>query len=199
MIRKLSLTAAAAFLAASPVLADTWIVDKTHSETSFQIRHLMGKVRGHFNDYAGTISADPAKPESASVEFTVKAASIDTADANRDKDLRSANFFDVDKFPEISFKSTKVKPAGKDKYDVTGSLTIHGVTKEVTLPVAFLGSGKDPWGNEKAGFSIDTTINRKDFGMVWNKALDQGGMLLGDDVAISINLEAAKKKETASN
>ncbi|HEV7502619.1 MAG TPA: YceI family protein, partial [Vicinamibacteria bacterium] len=169
MIRKLSLTAAAAFLAASPVLADTWVVDKTHSETGFQIRHMMSKVRGHFTDYAGTISVDAAKPESASVEFTVKAASIDTADANRDKDLRGPNFFDVEKFPEITFKGTKVKSTGKDKYDVTGSLTLHGVTKEVTLPVAFLGSGKDPWGNEKAGFSIDTTINRKDFGIVWNK------------------------------
>jgi polyisoprenoid-binding protein YceI len=199
MIRKLSLTAAAAFLAASPVLADTWLVDKTHSETGFQIRHMMSKVRGHFNDYAGTISVDPAKPESASVEFTIKAASIDTADANRDKDLRGPNFFDVEKFPEITFKGTKVKSTGKDKYDVTGSLTLHGVTKEVTLPVAFLGAGKDPWGNEKAGFSIDTTINRKDFGMVWNKALDSGSVLLGDEVSISINLEAAKKKETASN
>jgi polyisoprenoid-binding protein YceI len=199
MIRKLSLTAAAALLAASPVLADTWVIDKSHSETSFQIRHMMSKVRGHFNDYAGTISVDPARPESASVEFSVKSASIDTANEGRDKDLRGANFFDVDKFPEITFKSTKVKSTGKDKYDVTGTLTLHGVSKEVTLPVAFLGSGKDPWGNEKAGFAIDATINRKDFGMVWNKALDNGGVLLGDDVAVSINLEAAKKKETAAN
>ena len=199
MIRKLSLTAAAAVLAASPAFADTWVVDKTHSETGFQVRHMMSKVRGHFNDYAGTIVVDPAKPESASVEFTVKAASIDTASENRDKDLRSANFFDVEKFPEITFKSTRVKAAGKDKYDVTGTLTMHGVSKEVTLPVQFLGFGKDPWGNEKAGFSTDVTLNRKDFGIVWNKALDNGSVLLGDDVWVSINLEAAKKKEAASN
>jgi polyisoprenoid-binding protein YceI len=196
MFRKLSLTAAAALLAASPALAaDTWVIDKNHSEASFQIRHLMSKVRGYFKDYAGTISVDPAKPESATVEFTLKTASIDTANEGRDKDLRSANFFEVEKFPEITFKSTKVKAAGKDKYDVTGTLTMHGVAKEVTLPVQFLGFGKDPWGNEKAGFSTDVTLNRKDFGIVWNKTLDTGGALLGDDVLVSFNLQAAKKKE----
>ncbi len=199
MIRKLSLAAAAAFLAASPVLADTWVIDKNHSETGFQIRHMMSKVRGHFNDYAGTVVVDPAKPEAATVEFTIKAATIDTANENRDKDLRSANFFDVEKFPEISFKSTKVKAAGKDRYDVIGTLTMHGVSKEVTLPVQYLGVGKDPWGNEKAGFSADVTLNRKDFGITWNKTLDSGGVLLGDDVWVSINLEAAKKKEAAAN
>jgi polyisoprenoid-binding protein YceI len=199
MIRKLSLTAAAALLAASPVLADTYVIDKSHSEAGFQVRHLMSKVRGHFNDYAGTITVDPAKPESASVEFTIKAATIDTANEGRDKDLRGENFFQVDKFPEITFKSSKVKAAGKDKYDVTGTLTIHGVAKEVTLPVQFLGFAKDPWGNDRAGFSIDTTINRKDYGIVWNKALDNGGALLGDDVWVSINLETTKKKDAAAN
>ena len=199
MIRKLSLTAAAAVLAAAPVLADTYVIDKSHSDASFQVRHMMSRVRGQFNDYAGSITVDPAKPESASVEFTLKAASIDTANDSRDKDLRSANFFDVEKFSDITFKSTKVKAAGKDKYDVTGTLTIHGVAKEVTLPVQFLGFGKDPWGNEKAGFAIDTTLNRKDFGIVWNKTLDSGGVLLGDEVWVSINLETAKKKETATN
>jgi polyisoprenoid-binding protein YceI len=199
MIRKLSLTAAALLAAASPVLADTWVIDKSHSEASFQVRHMMSKVRGHFNDYAGTVTVDPAKPEGAAVEFTVKTASIDTANEGRDKDLRGANFFDVDKFPEITFKSTKVKATSKDHYDVTGTLTMRGVSKEVTLPVQFLGFGKDPWGNEKAGFSIDATINRKDYGMVWNKTLDNGGVLLGDDVVVSINLETARKKETAAN
>jgi polyisoprenoid-binding protein YceI len=199
MIRQLSLTAAAAVLAASPVLADTYVIDKSHSDASFLIRHMMSKVRGQFTDYAGSINVDPAKPESASVEFTVKTASIDTANDNRDKDLRGANFFDVEKFPEITFKSTRVKATGKDKYDVTGTLTMRGVSKEVTLPVQFLGFGKDPWGNEKAGFSIDFTLNRKDFGLVWNKTLDTGGVLLGDDVWVSINLETAKKKETAAN
>jgi polyisoprenoid-binding protein YceI len=199
MIRKLSLAAAATLLVASPVLADTWVIDKNHSEAGFQVRHMMSKVRGHFNDYAGTIVVDPAKPEAASVEFTIKAASIDTANEGRDKDLRSANFFETEKYPDISFKSTKVKAAGKDRYDVTGLLTMHGVSKEVTLPVQVLGYGKDPWGNEKAGFSTDVTLNRKDYGIVWNKALDNGSVLLGDDVWVSINLEASKKKETAAN
>jgi len=199
MIRKLSLAAAATLLVASPVLADTWVIDKNHSEAGFQVRHMMSKVRGHFNDYAGTIVVDPAKPEAASVEFTIKAASIDTANEGRDKDLRSANFFETEKYPDISFKSTKVKAAGKDRYDVTGLLTMHGVSKEVTLPVQILGYGKDPWGNEKAGFSTDVTLNRKDYGIVWNKALDNGSVLLGDDVWVSINLEASKKKETAAN
>jgi len=199
MTRKLSSAAAAAVLIASPALADTWVVDKVHSETSFQIRHMMSKVRGHFNDFSGTVVADPAKPEAASVEFSVRTASIDTSNEGRDKDLRGANFFDVEKFPEITFKSTRVRPAGKDRYDVTGTLTMHGVAKEVTLPVSLLGFGKDPWGNDRAGFEIATTIDRKDYGIVWNKALDNGGALLGDDVLISINLETSRKKEAASN
>jgi polyisoprenoid-binding protein YceI len=197
MLRKLSLTAAAALLAASSYSADTWTVDKGHSDASFTIRHMMSRVRGQFNDYSGTIVADPAKPEAGSVEFTLKTASIDTASEGRDKDLRGENFFDVTKFPEITFKSKSIKAAGKDKYDVTGTVTMHGVSKDVTIPVQFLGFGKDPWGNEKAGFSTDFTLNRKDFGIIWNKTLDTGGALLGDEVNVSINLEAAKKKEPA--
>jgi polyisoprenoid-binding protein YceI len=197
MIRKLSLTAAAAVLAASSLTADTWTIDKGHSDATFQIRHMMSRVRGHFNDYSGTVVADPAKPETASVEFTLKTASIDTDSETRDKDLRGANFFEAEKFPEITFKSTRVKSTGKDKYDVTGTLSMHGVSKEVTIPVQFLGFGKDPWGNEKAGFSTDFTLNRKDYGIVWNKTLDTGGALLGDEVSVSINLETAKKKEPA--
>jgi polyisoprenoid-binding protein YceI len=197
MLRQLSLTAAAALLAASPVSADTWTIDKGHSDASFTIRHMMSRVRGQFNDFSGTIVADAARPETANVEFTLKAASIDTASESRDKDLRGENFFDVAKFPEITFKSRSVKPAGKDKYDVTGTLTMHGVSKDITIPVQFLGFAKDPWGNDKAGFSTDFTVNRKDFGIVWNKALDTGGALLGDEVNVSINLQAAKKKDPA--
>jgi polyisoprenoid-binding protein YceI len=199
MMRKLSLAAAAALLVATPALADTWVVDRAHSDASFQIRHMMSRVRGSFTDFAGTIVADPSRPESATVEFTVKAASIDTANENRDKHLRSADFFDAEKFPEITFKSSRVKPAGKDRFDVTGTLTMRGVSKEVTIPVQFLGTGKDPFGNEKAGFSIDFTVNRKDFGIIWNKALDNSGVLLGDDVQVSINLETNKKKDPATD
>jgi polyisoprenoid-binding protein YceI len=199
-MRRLAVALALAGLAASPAAAatETWVVDRAHSEVSFQIRHMMAKVRGSFNDFTGTIVADAAKPEAAQVEFTIKSASIDTGIENRDKHLRSGDFFDVEKFPEISFKSTKVVTRGKDKYDVTGNLTMHGVTKEVTLPLAFLGVMKDPRGNEKAGFESSTTLNRKDFGIVYNTALDAGGFVLGDETKVDINLQFAKKKPEAA-
>ena len=186
---------AAALLATSPLLAgDTYAVDKGHSEAAFTIKHLVSKVSGRFNEFGGSITLDPAKPEQSSVEFTIKAASINTDNADRDKHLKSPDFFDVEKNPEITFKSSKVTPAGKDKFNVDGTLTMRGVSKQVTLPVEFQGFAKDPWGNEKAGFAVETTLNRKDYGIIWNKTLDQGGYLLGDDVKIVINLETAKKK-----
>lgn len=194
-MRKLPFVLAAALMTQPALAADTYVVDKTHSEVSFQIRHLMGKVRGYFTDFSGTISADAAKPEASTVEFAIKATSINTASEDRDKHLRSADFFDVEKLPEIGFKSTKIKLLGKDRYQVTGDFTLHGVTKPLTLPVTFLGSAKDPWGNERASFETTATLNRKDYGMVWNKALDAGGLLLGEEVAISISLETIKKKE----
>ncbi|HEU4521810.1 MAG TPA: YceI family protein [Thermoanaerobaculia bacterium] len=185
----------AALLAATPLFAaDTFKVDKSHSSADFKIRHMMSNVTGRFSDFDATIALDRGNPAASSVEFTINAASIDTANENRDKHLRSADFFEVEKYPAITFKSTKITPAGKDRFDVTGNLTMHGVTKEVTLPVTFLGFGKDPWGNERAGFEIETTLNRKDYGLNWNKALDQGGVLLADDVKVSIALEAVKQK-----
>ncbi|HEX9203981.1 MAG TPA: YceI family protein, partial [Vicinamibacteria bacterium] len=138
------------------------------------------------------------KPEASVVEFKIKTASIDTANKQRDDDLRSANFFDVASHPEITFKSTKVKPTGKDSYQVTGTLTMRGVAKEITLPVTVLGEMKDPWGNERIGFEVETTLNRKDYNILWNKTLDSGGYLLGDDVKVTIALEAIKKKEAAA-
>jgi polyisoprenoid-binding protein YceI len=182
---------------ALPALAAplTYTIDPGHSEVSFQVRHLVSQVRGRFNEYQGTINMDPAKPEASSVEFRIKAASIDTSLPDRDKHLRGADFFDVEKYPEIVFKSSSVKATGKDTYAVTGTLSMRGVDKKVTLPVTFLGSARDPWGNEKAGFATETTLNRKDFGINWNAALDNGGVILGDDVKISINLETAKAKD----
>lgn len=200
MIPKLRATAAALILAASPAIAaDTYVVDKGHSETTFQIRHLMSKVSGRFSDFDGRISVDPARPEASSVEFTIRAASIDTAVPDRDKHLRSADFFDVETYPEIRFKSTRIVPRGGDAYAVTGTLTLRGVSKEITLPVLFLGFAKDPWDNERAGFETSVTLNRKDYGLVWNKALDNGGVLLGDEARITISLETVRQKETASN
>jgi len=192
--------AVAFVLGATPaVAAETFIVDKAHSEATFQVRHLVTKVRGHFSDFEGTIQVERDKPEASSVEFVVKAASIDTGNPDRDKHLRSADFFDVEKTPEIRFKSSRIAAKGKDIYEVAGTLTIRGVSKEVTLPVSFLGFAKDPWGNDKAGFSTEITLNRKDFGLMWNKALDSGGWLLGDEAYITVNIEASRKKETASN
>jgi polyisoprenoid-binding protein YceI len=182
---------------AAPASADTFVIDKNHSDTSFTIRHLMSRVSGSFNDFSGTIEGDPAKPAEAKVEFTIKAASIDTRQEGRDKHLRSADFFDTDKYPDITFKSTKIVPAGKDKYNVIGNLTMHGVTKEITVPVTYLGSVIDPSKNEKFGFEATATLNRKDFGIVWNRALDAGGTVLSDEVAVTVNLQAARPKPAA--
>lgn len=185
----------AALIAATPVFAaETYNVDATHSEANFKVRHMMSSVTGSFNDFKATVSLDRENPAASSVDFTINTASLDTDNENRDKHLKSADFFEVDKYPTIAFKSTKIAPAGKDSYKVTGNLTIRDVTKVVTLPVAFLGFGKDPWGNERAGFEIETTLNRKDYGLNWNKALDQGGFLLADDVKVMISLETVKKK-----
>ena len=185
-------------MTAMPALAaDVYTVDKNHSEVSFQVRHLVTQVRGNFNDYEGTINLDPANLEKSSVDFRIKAASIDTNNADRDKHLRTEEFFFVEKYPEITFQSKSIKKAGKDTYNVTGTLTMRGVAKEVTLPVTWLGAVKDPRGNEKAGFATELTLNRKDYGINWNAALDNGGFVLGDDVKVSINLETQKKKDAA--
>ena len=190
----LSLLLVAAAAAAPLFAADTYTVDKSHSDVGFQIRHFASKVRGAFADFDGVIQADTAKPEVSSVVFTIKTASIDTNHPDRDKHLRSADFFDADKDPEITFKSSKITPAGKDKYNVAGTLTIHGVSKEVTLPVTFLGFAKDPGGNQRASFETTIKLNRKEFGISWNKALDAGGFMLSDDVDATINLETVLKK-----
>jgi polyisoprenoid-binding protein YceI len=186
----LTLTAAGAFAE-----TQTYVVDKAHSEADFSVRHMMSKVTGKFGDFNGTINVDRAKPAASSVELTIQAASVNTGSADRDQHLRGADFFDTEKTPTIHFKSTSIAPAKeKNVYNVTGDLTMRGVTKRVTLPVEFLGFQKDPWGNERAGFQLETKLNRKDFGINWNKALDNGGFLVGDDVTVSINLEALPKK-----
>jgi polyisoprenoid-binding protein YceI len=191
---KTAAIALAAALGASSALAgETFVVDPPHSEAAFQVRHFVTKVRGRFNDFTGTINVDRANPAASSVELKINAASLDTAHPGRDKHLRSADFFDVEKFPEITFRSTKIVPRGQDRYDVTGSFTLHGVTREITVPVSFLGfMGSGP--TEKAGFSADFTLNRKDYGIVWNRALDAGGTVLGDEVFVSVNVEANPPK-----
>ncbi|HEX6160384.1 MAG TPA: YceI family protein [Thermoanaerobaculia bacterium] len=187
-----SLIALAIAIIATPLFAqEVYTVDKVHSSTTFKVRHMMANFTGSFRDFDAKINIDRAKPSNSTVEFTIQAASIDTDNENRDKHLRSADFFDVEKFPTITFKSTAIKPsAKKDVFDVTGNLTMHGVTKVVTLPVTFLGFGKDGRGTPKAGFEIETTLNRKDYGIEWNRTLDEGGILLGEDVKVTINIEA---------
>lgn len=191
-----TLAVAAFILTASALFAaDTFVVDKAHSEATFQVRHMMSKVSGKFDDFSGKVNVDRAKPSASSVEFTIKSASVNTGTPDRDKHLQTADFFDAARCPELSFKSTSIAATKKkDVYDVTGDLTMRCVTKHITIPVEFGGFGKDPWGNERAGFSLTTVVNRKDYGINWNKALDAGGFLVGDDVTINVNLEATKAK-----
>lgn len=182
-------------LAASATFAqDVYNVDKTHSEVTFRVRHFVSKVSGRFDDFSGTINVIPGKPAASSVEFAIKSASINTANTGRDTHLKSADFFDVEKNPEITFKSTKIAPVDADTFNVTGIFTMHGTAKEITIPVDFGGYIKDQRGTEKAGFSLATKINRKDYGIVWNQTLDSGGVMLGDEVEITVNIEANKKK-----
>jgi len=182
-------------LAASSVFSqDVYTVDRTHSEVGFRVRHFVAKTAGRFDDFSGTITVVPGKPAESSVEFIIKAASVSTANANRDTHLKSADFFDVEKFPEITFKSSKVAPVDADTFNVTGTFTLHGVSKEITIPVDFGGTMTDARATEKAGFSLATKINRKDYGIVWNQTLDAGGVVLGEEVEITINIEANKRK-----
>jgi polyisoprenoid-binding protein YceI len=166
-------------------------IDKAHSEATFQVRHLLTKVRGRFADFEGAITFDEQAPASSSVSLTIQAASIDTNEPQRDQHLRSADFFEVETYPTLTFTSTSITPTGGNDYAVVGDLTIHGVTKSVTLAVSYVGAAKDPWGNTKYGFEAETTINRKDFGLTWNAALEAGGFLVGDEVKISVSVQAA--------
>ena len=183
----------AAPLAAS---ADTWQIDPVHTTVGFSVRHMtISTVRGQFNKVAGTITANDNDPATAVIEATIDTASIDTHSPDRDSDLKSANFLDVAKYPTMTFKSKKIEAAGPGKYNVVGDLTLHGVTKEVTLAVEATGAPiKDPWGNMRAGATATTTINRKDFGLTWNKMIEVGGAVVGDAVAVEIDVEAVKKK-----
>ena len=168
----------------------SYAIDKSHSEVTFQVRHLVTKVRGHFTEFSGTLQFDENNPAQSSLSFSVDAKSIDTGAPDRDAHLRSADFFDVEHFPAITFTSSKVTKKSAESYDVDGTLTIRGTAKAVTLPVTFLGAAKDPWGNAKLGFETELTVNRKEFGLNWNAALETGGFLVGDDVKISVSVQA---------
>ncbi len=175
---------------ASPAV---YTIDRSHSDVTFKIRHLMSKTGGEFNEFDGSFTIDWVAPERSKVEFQIDAASIDTANADRDKHLRSEDFFHVEKFPTITFTSDSIEKKSDELYHVHGTLTMRGVARKITLPVTYLGELQDPWGNTKAGFSTAITLDRKDYDIVWNKALDAGGVILGDDVEVEIDLQTAKK------
>ncbi|MGE5233877.1 MAG: YceI family protein [Acidobacteriota bacterium] len=189
LLAVLTLLAVAAL--ALPASAQTYEIDKTHSDFTFHAHHLLSKVPGKFADVAGTIVLDDKDLTKSTVEIKIQAASLSTQNETRDKHLRSDEFFGVEKCPQITFVSQKIEPTkDKDVYDVTGPLTMHCITKQITLPVHYLGKEKDPWGNLRAFFEASTTINRKDFNMLWNKTLDGGGFLLADNVDVTISISA---------
>ena len=168
--------------------ATTWTVDDAHSEVAFSVRHFFTQVPGRFDGFTGTIVHDPDAPAGSSVEFSVDATTIDTKDEKRDEHLKSGDFFDVANNPTMTFKSTGVSGAG-NSLEVTGDLTLRGTTKSITIPVEFAGSAATPMG-KKAGFSTEFTIDRTEYGVSWNRGLEGGGAVLGDDVEIRINIEA---------
>jgi polyisoprenoid-binding protein YceI len=172
---------------------ETWDIDYGHSSIGFSVRHMVvAKVRGHFTKWEGKLSLDTENLAGSSVDVTIDATSIDTRDAQRDGHLKSPDFLDVEKFGTIAFKSTKVEKKADDEITVSGNLTIHGVTKEVVLTTEYGGRAKDPWGGERAGFTAKTKVNRKDFGLAWNQVLEAGGVLVGETIEISIDVEAKK-------
>ncbi|MCA9881454.1 MAG: polyisoprenoid-binding protein [Anaerolineae bacterium] len=173
-----------------------WNVDTAHSNVGFTAKHMMfTTVRGKFEDFAATIEFDPANPGDASVNATIQVASVNTGVGDRDNHLRSADFFDAANYPELTFTSTRVEPTSDTEATVYGDLTIRGTTREVALDVTFLGEGTNPWGQQVGGFTASTKINREDFGLTWNQALETGGVLVSKEIKIELELQAAKVTE----
>lgn len=181
----------------------TWTVDPAHAEIGFAVRHLMiSTVRGRFGAVSGTVTVDEQNPHNSKVDVTVDIGSIDTRQEMRDNHLRSADFFDVEKYPTMHFVSKRIEGDLKGEFRVLGELTIRGITRDVTLNATLEGRTKDPWGNERAGFSASGKINRHDFGLNWNQALETGGVMVGDEVKLTIDVElvhqAAEKAAAAA-
>ena len=173
--------------------ARTWKLDPDHTQVWFAVRHMMlATVRGQFPEVAGELRLDPPDPTRSKIEVRLEAASVDTRNEQRDAHLRSADFFDVENHPQLTFISKRVEPVGGSKYRITGDLTIRGTTREVVLEAEERGRGTDPWGQEKLGFTASTSIDRKDFGLKWNQALEAGGVLVSDEVKITIDGQALK-------
>jgi polyisoprenoid-binding protein YceI len=176
-----------------------WNIDAAHSEIGFSVKHMMiTRVRGRFADVAGTLTVDEAEPSNSEVRVEIDAASIDTGQEDRDEHLRSEDFLDVESHPELRFESTRIEGAGLEpgtSFTVVGNLTIAGVTKEVELDATYEGGGTDPWGGDRAAFSADTAIDRRDFGLEWNQALETGGILVGNEVRIHLDVQAVREED----
>jgi polyisoprenoid-binding protein YceI len=179
---------------AGPALT-TWTIDPAHSHVEFAVRHMMiSTVKGRFGGVSGTVHAAESDPAAARVEVEIDAATIDTREAQRDAHLKSADFFDVGTFPKITFTSTRVTGVSGDTFKLVGDLTMHGITREVALDVTSEGRGKDPWGNERAGFTAAGKLKRSEYGLTWNQALETGGLLVGDDIKITVDVELVRAK-----
>jgi polyisoprenoid-binding protein YceI len=177
----------------APAKTSTWKIDPAHSIVEFAVKHLMiSTVKGRFTDVEGELVITDGDPSRSSVTATLKAASIDTRTGQRDDHLRSADFLDAANHAEITFRSTRIT-GSESEFKVTGNLTIRGVTREITLDATNEGSGKDPWGGERIGFSAKAKLDRREFGLTWNQAIESGGVLVGNEVKISIEIEAVKQ------
>ncbi len=177
----------------------TWQIDSAHSGIHFAVRHLViAKVRGQFSRWSGALTVPNGDFSQATVDVTIDATSIETGVADRDTHLKSADFFDVEKFPELTFRSRRIEPRGSDRFSLIGDLTIRGISREVTLDVESAGQTKDPWGNIRAGFAAKTAVDRKEFGLTWNQVLEAGGVMVGDKVEIEIEIEAVRQEATAA-
>jgi polyisoprenoid-binding protein YceI len=181
---------AALVLVAAAAHAASLKIDPEHSTVGFRVRHLISTVNGRFNEFSGSIEYDAENLSVSSVKATIQAASVDTNVAARDKDLRSKRFFDVEKHPTLEFESDSITDVSGSEGKIKGRLTIHGVTKQVVLDAEFLGTSKDPWGNEHFGFQARTTISRKEFGMKWNEVIEAGGVMVGDEIEIILDISA---------
>jgi len=172
---------------------NNWNIDTVHSGINFSVRHMVvSKVRGRFAKFSGELAIDDADLTRSSVDVAIDAASVDTGNTQRDTHLRSADFFDVETFPELRFRSTRIEKRGDARYAVVGQLTIRDVTREVSLDVEFGGRARDPWGNERLGFVATASVDRKDFGLRWNQALETGGVLVGDRIDIELELQGVR-------
>lgn len=195
MLRRFTTITMLVLFSAVLAQADTWNVDPVHSSVGFSVRHMvLAKVRGNFTDFSGAITFDGKDISTGSVEFTIQTASVDTDDEERDGHLKSDDFFNAEKYPTMSFKSKSVTVGENGKFTMTGDFTIRETTKEVTFDCEFYGVVNDPWGNTKAGFSASTTINRQEYGLKFNSTLETGGLVVGNDIEIVLDLEVAKVK-----